>query len=113
MPDLHRLGALFQADVHRLIDHQRSVAAGAVLGWHPLLTERNVPVLHAAGQHYGFAFDADLPVKALGDVQRDLLLYGVDSQTFRRHVPGVAPPVTVAGGRSRVWSPTCCGTVPR
>ena len=70
-----------------------------MLGWHPLLTVRNVATLHAAAEHYGFVFDAEAPVNALGTVQRDLLLYGVDSQEFRRHVPDVAPPATVARGR--------------
>jgi excinuclease ABC subunit A len=98
-PTCTGLGTVFQADAHRLIDHERSVTSGAVLGWHPKLTERNIPVLQAAGQHYGFAFDANLPVNDLGDVQRDLLLHGVDSPEFRRHFPGAVPPTTVARGR--------------
>ena len=98
-PTCTGLGTVHQANLHRLIDHERSVAAGAVLGWHPSLTERNIAVLHAAGQHYGFAFDANAPVEALDAVQRDLLLHGVDSPRFRRHFPDVAPPSTVARGR--------------
>jgi excinuclease UvrABC ATPase subunit len=98
-PTCTGLGTVLRADVHRLVDHERAVTGGAVLGWHPLLTERNVATLHAAAEHYGFIFDAEAPVNALGDVQRDLLLYGVDSQEFRRHVPDVAPPATVALGR--------------
>ncbi|TGB00655.1 excinuclease ABC subunit UvrA [Streptomyces sp. MZ04] len=93
------IGTVFQADVRRLVDDGLSVAAGAVLGWLPVLTARNVPVLRAAGEHYGFAFDADVPVRELGDVQRDLLLHGVASDAFRRHFPGVEPPATVARGR--------------
>jgi excinuclease ABC subunit A len=98
-PTCTGLGVTFQANVDRLIDPERSVAAGAVLGWHPSLTERNIPVLQAAGRHYGFTFDADLAVNALGEVQRDLLLYGVDSPRFQRHVPDVTPPATVSRGR--------------
>ncbi len=98
-PTCTGLGTVHQADVHRLVDHERSVAAGAVLRWHPLVTERNTAILQAAGEHYGFVFDADLPVNALDAAQRDLLLHGVDSPRFRRHFPGVAPPATVARGR--------------
>ncbi len=98
-PTCTGLGVALHADVDRLIDPARSVAAGAVLGWHPKLTERTIPVLHAAARHYGFAFDADLPVDALGTVQRDLLLHGADSPQFRRHFPGVEPPATVGRGR--------------
>src|SRR6266545_4874893 len=86
-PTCTGLGTVHQADVHRLVDHERSVAAGAVLRWHPLVTERNTAILQAAGEHYGFVFDADLPVNALDAAQRDLLLHGV------------APPATVARGR--------------
>ncbi|MCX4673295.1 excinuclease ABC subunit UvrA [Streptomyces sp. NBC_01381] len=93
------IGTVFQADVRRLVDDGLSVAAGAVLGWLPVLTARNVPVLRAAGEHYGFTFHADTPVRELGDVQRDLLLHGVESDAFRRHFPGVEPPATVARGR--------------
>lgn len=93
------IGTVFHADVRRLVDDGLSVAAGAVLGWLPVLTARNVPVLRAAGEHYGFTFDADTPVRELGDVQRDLLLHGVENDAFRRHFPGVEPPATVARGR--------------
>jgi excinuclease ABC subunit A len=98
-PTCTGLGTVLQANLDRLVDQERSVAAGAVLGWHRLLTEHNLRILQAAADHYGLVFDPDLPLKALGAVQRDLLLYGVDSPEFRRHVPGVAPPATVARGR--------------
>jgi excinuclease ABC subunit A len=93
------LGVVFRPDVGRLIDQERAVADGAVLGWHPSLTARNVEVLRAAAEHYGIAFDVDVPVKRLGPVQRDLLLHGVHGPLFRRHFPDVEPPGTVARGR--------------
>ncbi|MGW8400558.1 excinuclease ABC subunit UvrA [Streptomyces lydicus] len=93
------LGVTVRADVHRLVDHDRGVADGAVLGWHPALTERALPTLHAAARHYGFTFDVRLPVRDLPDAPRALLLYGVDSPQFRRHFPDTAPPATVARGR--------------
>ncbi|WP_201776531.1 excinuclease ABC subunit UvrA [Allosalinactinospora lopnorensis] len=98
-PTCTGLGTVHQADLRRLIDHERSVAAGAVHGWHPSVVERNTAILQAAGRHYGFAFEADQPVKTLGAAQYDLLLHGVDSPEFRRHFPGAAPPTTVAHGR--------------
>ncbi|MER6088283.1 excinuclease ABC subunit UvrA [Streptomyces bluensis] len=106
-PECTGLGFVLRADVRRLVDGSRSVAGGAVLGWHPRLTERNVPILRAAAAHYGFTFDADIPVDELTDIQRDLLLHGVDSAEFGRHFPEagagagarVEPPATVAAGR--------------
>ena len=93
------IGTVFRADVQRLVDEGRSVGDGAVLGWPSPLIERNVHVLRAAGRHYGIVFEAEKPVQALDDVQRDLLLYGVESNEFRRHFPGVEPPGTATRGR--------------
>ena len=93
------LGTVFEADVDRLVDASRSVAGGAVLGWQPALARRNIPVLEAAARHYGTVFETALPVRELGDVQRDLLLHGVESPRFRRHFPGTEPPATVTAGR--------------
>ncbi|TDD66197.1 excinuclease ABC subunit A [Jiangella aurantiaca] len=94
------LGVVLRPDVSQLIDDGVSVAEGAVLGWHPVTTDRNIAILRAAGKHYGFEFDAYAPVREFGAVQRDLLLYGVESPEFRRHlVADEAPPRTVAAGR--------------
>ncbi|MEV0322880.1 excinuclease ABC subunit UvrA [Streptomyces sp. NPDC050658] len=98
-PTCTGIGTVFQADVSRLVDDGLSVAAGAVLGWVPVLTARNIPVLRAAADHFGLTFDADTPVRELSDAARDLLLHGVESDVFRRRFPDLAPPATVAGGR--------------
>ncbi|MDJ1130965.1 excinuclease ABC subunit UvrA [Streptomyces iconiensis] len=98
-PTCTGLGVAFHADAQRLIDHELGVSEGAVLGWHPVVTERNIPVLRAAARHYGLTFDPGTPVKALGEAQRDLLLHGVHSPEFRRHVPPGEPPAKVAEGR--------------
>ncbi|GAB2876354.1 excinuclease ABC subunit UvrA [Streptomyces deserti] len=93
------LGEVIRPDVRRLVDGRRSVAEGAVRGWNPKFTEWNIPVLRAAARHYGFPFDPDTPVAELGDIQRDLLLHGVESPQFRRHFPATDPPATVTAGR--------------
>lgn len=94
-PTCTGIGTVFQADADRLVDLGRSVAGGAVLGWHPVLAERNIPVLRAAAKHYGFDFDPDLPVGDLGEAQRDLLLHGVEAPRFA----GIEPPARVSDGR--------------
>ncbi len=98
-PTCTGLGVVMRPDTARLIDDGVSVAEGAVLGWHPVTTDRNIQVLQAAGRHYGFEFDAYAPVRELDDVRRDLLLHGVESPEFQRHVTVAAPPRTVAAGR--------------
>ncbi|MGI5837016.1 MAG: excinuclease ABC subunit UvrA, partial [Chloroflexota bacterium] len=55
--------------------------------------------LRAAAAHYRFEFDLSLPVKEYTQLQRDLLVYGVDSPRFRRHFPNVEPPSAVRRGR--------------
>ena len=54
--------------------------------------------MEAAGRHYGFKFDATLPIKQFGEVQRDLLFYGVNGAQFTRHFPNVKPPTSVPSG---------------
>jgi excinuclease ABC subunit A len=98
-PTCTGLGTVYTADLPQILDEAKSVAGGAVLAWEPRMAEWYVTTLRAAGHYYGFPFDAEMPVRDLGPAQRDLLLYGVDSPTFRRHVPQHDPPDTVAKGR--------------
>ncbi|NEE12628.1 excinuclease ABC subunit UvrA [Streptomyces sp. SID7499] len=93
------LGEVIRPDVRRLVDDGKSVAQGAVHGWNAKFTDWSLPVLRAAGGHYGFTFDTDAPLGELDDRQRDLLLHGVESPEFRRHFPDTDPPATVAAGR--------------
>lgn len=97
-PTCTGLGVVHQVNLDAVIDHERSILDGAIWGWDPFFITRYSESLRAAGSHYGFVFDPALPVRDLGPVQRDLLLYGVNDARFRRHFPGVKPPDTVARG---------------
>jgi excinuclease ABC subunit A len=98
-PTCTGLGTVQQADLARLVDEQKSLAGGAVVGWDGAYLTYHTATLQAAAAHYGFPFDPALPVKDYSPVLRDLLFFGVDSPSFRRHVPTVEPPTTVRGGR--------------
>lgn len=99
-PTCTGLGTVYTADLSRLLDENKSLLEGAVAGWDPVyMIPRNAESLRNAGRHYGFEFDPALPVHRLGQVQRDLLLYGVAGKQFQRHFPGVEPPSTVSKGR--------------
>jgi len=99
-PTCTGLGTIFAPDLSRVLDEEKSILGGAVAGWDATnLIPYHAKTLAAAGRHYGFDFDPSLPVRELGQVQRDLLLYGVESQAFRGHFPGVEPPAAVAKGR--------------
>lgn len=101
-PSCTGLGEVIRVDVRTLVDEESSVAVGAVRGWPKQLVERNLPLLRAAARHYGLTFDTDAPLSELPAAVRDLLLYGVESPEFRRHLPAtgtVEPPATVSAGR--------------
>ena len=91
-PTCTGLGTLQQANVSRLLDEQKSLSDGAVSGWDENLTRYYSGVLAAAAAHYGFDFDLSQPVKDYTQAQRDLLLFGVESERFRHHFQSVEPP---------------------
>lgn len=98
-PTCTGLGSILQANVDELVDEELSIAQGAVHGWDSVyLIPRNSETLRRAAKHYGFEFDAEVPVKKFGPAQRDLLYFGVASPQFRRHVPEVKPPDAVSRG---------------
>ncbi len=97
-PTCTGLGTVHSPNVDRIVDQTKTLRGGAIWGWEKFLLDRNISILEAAGRHYGFQFDATLPIQEYGEVQRDLLLYGANSAQFKRHYPNVKPPATVAGG---------------
>jgi excinuclease ABC subunit A len=98
-PTCTGLGSIYAPDLARLLDEDKSILDGGVAGWVAIQNTYHATTLQAAGRHYGFDFNPALPIRALGPIQRDLLLYGVESQPFRGRFPGVEPPPTVAKGR--------------
>jgi excinuclease ABC subunit A len=97
-PKCTGLGTVYTPIFSRLFDEERSIPDGAIAGWDIYTIRRSVETLQAAARYYGFEFDPTLPLKQLGRVQRDLLLYGVASDEFKQHFPNVPPPETVAKG---------------
>jgi excinuclease ABC subunit A len=97
-PTCTGLGTVHSPNIDRLVDQSRTIRDGAIWGWEKFLIDRNISILQAAGHHYGFTFDASLPINQFGEVQRDLLFYGANGAQFKRHFPTVKPPATVTGG---------------
>ncbi|MGH2352190.1 MAG: excinuclease ABC subunit UvrA [Chloroflexota bacterium] len=98
-PTCTGLGSVHQANIKLLVDEQRSLPDGAVSGWDLNLVKYHSSTLQTAARHYGFEFDLALPVKDYSAPQRDLLFFGVESPTFRRHFPSIEPPTTARQGR--------------
>jgi excinuclease ABC subunit A len=98
-PTCTGLGTVHQANLQRLVEEQKSILEGGVVGWNASYVKYYSSILLAAAAHYGLDFDLSLPLKDFTPQQRDLLFYGVESPLFRRHFPEVEPPTTTRQGR--------------
>lgn len=97
-PTCTGLGVTADLLLDRVFDSTLGVIDGGVKIWEAFNTDRFSVTLQRAGQHYGFTFDPKQPIGELGDVQRDLLYYGVNSDEFKRHYPTTKPPSSVVKG---------------
>jgi excinuclease ABC subunit A len=99
-PSCTGLGVVQKANIDKLVDPNRSVADEGVIVWDNKIELKHFSgVLQLAGKHYGFEFDLNKPIKKFNSVERDLLLYGVESCQFGRHFPDIAPPKMAREGR--------------
>lgn len=93
------LGVISKPDVTAILDESKSLREGAVLSWEKSLVDFYINAMTAASTYYGFSFDPDQSVGQFGPVQRDYLLYGVNSEEFKRHFPDVPPPSNAFKGK--------------
>ncbi|MBB6735639.1 excinuclease ABC subunit UvrA [Cohnella zeiphila] len=93
------LGHTVRLNADAVFDPERSLRDGGVTIWYGAIAQYHLSILTAAARHYGLPFDPGQPIKLYGDALRDLLYYGVESEAFARHVPGVKPPKSVSSGR--------------
>ncbi|HEV2458784.1 MAG TPA: excinuclease ABC subunit UvrA [Ktedonobacterales bacterium] len=98
-PTCSGLGTVQQADITRVVDEDKSIPDGAVVGWNPVHISYYAATLQAAAAHFGIELDLSLPVTDYTPQQHDLLFFGVHSPRFRQHFPAVEPPATVREGR--------------
>ncbi|QJD83025.1 excinuclease ABC subunit UvrA [Cohnella herbarum] len=68
-----------------------SLSEGGVASLNGVHRDIQTRILMAAGKHFGFEFDPQQRLKDYGEVQRDMLYYGVESDAFKRHYPNVKP----------------------
>ncbi|SEG59799.1 excinuclease ABC subunit UvrA [Paenibacillus sp. UNC499MF] len=81
------------ASIHEaaVFQPELSLRGGGVASLSGVHRDIQIRILVAAGKHYGFEFDPDQPLKDYGEIQRDLLYYGVESEAFKRHFPNMKP----------------------
>jgi len=83
------LGHAVSIDEDAVFNQELSIREGGVASLNGVHRDIQIRILVAAGKHFGFDFDPDLPLKNYGEIQRDLLYYGVESEAFKRHYPHV------------------------
>ncbi|OBZ09358.1 excinuclease ABC subunit UvrA [Bacillus sp. FJAT-26390] len=93
------LGHVATLDLDAVFKPELSLREGCVTYLYDAYMEYFANILVAAGKHYGFVFDPDLPLKEYSEMQRDLLYYGAENEAFIRHFPDTKPPKTVGGGK--------------
>jgi excinuclease ABC subunit A len=98
-PTCMGLGEVFQPVIENLIDEEKSISEGAISGWDIFYINHYSKILSAASAYYGLDLDLTQPIKAYTPEQKDLLIYGAESEFFTRHFPGKKPPTQVAKGR--------------
>ena len=65
------LGTVYTANLAHVLDEDKSILDGGVVGWDLFSIERYSETLRNAGHHYGFDFDPTLPVRELGPARSD------------------------------------------
>ncbi|WP_337103371.1 excinuclease ABC subunit UvrA [Paenibacillus sp. YIM B09110] len=85
------LGHVASINEAAVFNPELSLREGGVASLNGVHRDIQIRILAAAAKHYGFELDPDQPLKHYGEVQRDLLYYGVESEAFKRHYPNVKP----------------------
>ncbi|MCK1995349.1 excinuclease ABC subunit UvrA [Peribacillus muralis] len=93
------IGIKSKLQLDRVLHEDLTIAEGAVNIWDGIFIAYNIDVLQNAAKHYGFVFNADVPIREYNELQRTLLLEGIFSETIQSKFPDVKPPKSVGGGR--------------
>ena len=93
------LGKVVDIHIDSVFNEDLSLSEGCVTIWNGSYGEYQKNIVKAAGDYYKISFDENLPFKQFNDMQRDLLLYGVESEIFSAHFPDIKPPKTVGNGK--------------
>lgn len=81
------LGHVASINEAAVFNPELSLRDGGVASLNGVHRDIQIRILMAAAKHYGFELDPDQPLKELGEVQRDLLYCGAESEAFKRHYP--------------------------
>ncbi len=93
------LGKVLTINKANTIHETLSLEDGAVDFWEQKYKEYQISSLFNAYQHYGISIAANTPVAEFSDIQKSILLYGVESEDVKQAFPDILPPKTVAAGK--------------
>ncbi|OAB42543.1 excinuclease ABC subunit UvrA [Paenibacillus antarcticus] len=85
------LGHVARINEAAVFNPELSLRDGGVASLNGVHRDIQIRILMAAGKHYGFDLDPDQPLKDYGQVLRDVLYYGVESEVFKGHYPNEKP----------------------
>lgn len=98
-PTCQGFGKVLTVNQSKAVRESLSLEDGAVGFWEHQYKDYQITSLYSAFRHYGIPVKADTPVADFTDLQRAILLYGVDCDAVRLAFPDVRPPKTVVGGK--------------
>lgn len=98
-PACEGLGQVHAVREEAVLDEKRSLEAGAVLCWEKKYGEYQTGIFFAALQHYGIPIAAQTAVENYTELQKDILLHGLNEEKMKSLFPQIAPPKTVLQGK--------------
>ncbi len=93
------VGVLKEIDFTKIIDENLSITQGAIKIWtNEVFWQHYAQVYENCGKHYGFKFDSSKPIKDYSEIEKLVLLEGVDSEEFIKLYPNIKKPKRVMDG---------------
>ncbi len=93
------IGVVKSIDFSKLIDENLTIKEGAIKIWgNNTFWEHYSEVHKNCGKHYGFDFNVNKPIKDYNELERLVLLDGVDSDEFKKLFPNIKKPKRVMDG---------------
>ncbi len=95
----HGVGEIKDIDLSQIVDENLTIRQGAVKLWgNEVFSEHYANVYEKCGEHYGFKFDVNKPVKEFDELERLVFLYGIDDERFKARFKDIKKPKRVMDG---------------
>ncbi len=93
------IGVIKDVDFTKIIDENLTIKEGAIKIWgNEVFCDHYSAVHEACGIHYGFTFNVSKKIKEYNELERLVLLDGVDCEEFKKRFPNIKKPRRVMDG---------------